>query len=198
MAKAIIFDCFGVLTKDWWREFCATLPEGPVLEKAKELNHQYDAGLISLQDFVAAVHKITGRKPEPIEDIFVSPEPMKNTELLEYIKQLKPKYKIGIISNVGTNWIRDYFLTEEEQALFDDMVLSFEVGTTKPDPRIYEMAAERLGVKPEEVIFIDDLEPYCEAARGVGMQSIVYQDFVQLKTALQKILTDFQTLNSKP
>src|SRR3990167_2198932 len=186
MIKAIIFDCFGVLTKDLWREVCATLPEGPALEKAKELNHQYDAGLISLSDFVEAVHRITGRAPQPIEDIFSSPEPMKNTELLEYIKLLKPKYKIGIISNVGTNWIRDYFLSKEEQALFEQKIISFEAGTTKPDPQIYQLALERLGVKPEEAVFVDDLEPYCAAARAVGMQAINYDNLKQLKTDLEQ------------
>src|SRR3989338_6430000 len=179
MIKAIIFDCFGVLTKDWWREFCATLPEGPALEKAKELNHQYDAGLISLSCLVEAVHRITGRAPQPIEEIFSSPEPMKKTELLEYIKLLKPKYKIGIISNVGTNWIRDYFLSKEEQALFDDMVLSFEAGTTKPDPQIYQLALERLGVKPEEAVFVDGIGRYCRAAEQLGMKSVTYVGFNQ-------------------
>lgn len=188
MIKAIIIDCFGVLTKDWWREFCSTLPEGPVLEKAKELNHQYDAGLLSLTDFVKTLHQVTGREPQPIEDIFSSPEPLKNTELLEYIRRLKLKYKIGLISNVGTNWIRDYFLTKEEQSLFDDMVLSFEAGTTKPDPQIYQMALQRLGIKPEEAIFIDDLEPYCDAARAVGMQAINYDNFKQLKADLEPLL----------
>ncbi|MBI2589247.1 HAD family phosphatase [Candidatus Saccharibacteria bacterium] len=188
MIKAVIFDCFGVLTKDWWREFCASVPPGPGLQKAKELNHLYDAGLISLKEFVAGVEQVTGREPQPIEDIFASPEPIKNTTLLEYIKSLKTGYKIGMISNVGTNWVRDYFLSPEEQRLFDDMVFSFEVGTTKPDPRIYELATKRLGLKPQDCVFIDDIERYCEAARATGMKAILYKDFEQMKTELDKLL----------
>lgn len=188
MIKALIFDCFGVLTKDWWREFCASLPEGPVSDKAHELNRQYDAGLLSLKDFVDEVHKATGRKPQPVEDMVTSPEPMKNTELLGYIRQLKLNYKIGLISNVGTNWIRDYFLTAEEQMLFDNMVMSFEVGMTKPEPEIYKMAAGNLGVEPSECIFIDDIDRYAEAAEAVGMKGIVYENFRQLKTDLDKML----------
>ena len=187
--RAIIFDCFGVLTKDWWREFCDSIEDKEVLHQAKELNHQYDAGLISPQDFTEAVHKLTGRAVKPIEDIFASPEPMKNHELLAYIKELKPKYKIGLISNVGTNWIRDYFLTKEEQALFDDMVLSFEAGTTKPDPKIYQLALDRLGVKPEETVFVDDIGRYCRAAEQLGMKSVTYVGFNQFKTDLEKLLT---------
>lgn len=166
-----------------------SLNDEPARQTAKQLNHQYDAGLISLDDFVKAVNKVTGKAPKPIEDIFTSPEPIKNTQLLRYITGLKPKYKIGLISNVGTNWIRDYFLSKDEQNLFDDMILSFEAGTTKPDPKIYQMALERLGVKPEEAIFVDDIERYCSAAEQVGMKSIIYEDFDQFKTDLNKLLS---------
>lgn len=189
MIKAIIFDCFGVLTKDWWREFCSTLPPGEATRLAHELNHKYDAGEISLKDFVEQVAEATGRRPEPIEDIFTTPEPEKNTVLLEYIGELRQKgFKIGLLSNVGTNWIRDHFLKTDEQALFDDFVLSYEVGVTKPHPEIFEMAAKRLGLKPEQTLFTDDIDSYCEAARAVGMNTIIYQDFNQFKNELEKIL----------
>lgn len=190
MIKAIIFDCFGVLTQDAWRAFCATLPPGEVLEKAHELNHQYDAGVINVEQFLASIKEVTGKSIDLIEDKVNNVEPYKNTELLDLIKQLKPKYKIGLISNVGTNWIRDYFLTEEERALFDDMVLSFEAGTTKPDPKIYQMALERLGVEPAEAVFIDDIDRYCQAAEQVGMKSVEYLNFKQFKKELEKLLRD--------
>ncbi len=189
MIKAIIFDCFGVLTKDWWREFCSTLPPGEITRKAHELNHKYDAGELSLKDFVEQVAEITGRRPEPIEDIFASPEPEKNITLLRYIKELRAKgFKTSLLSNVGTNWIRQDFLSQAEQGLFDDFVLSYETGMTKPHPEIFELAAKRLKLKPEEIIFTDDIESYCVAAEKVGMKAIVYKDFNQFKTELEKIL----------
>lgn len=189
MIKAIIFDCFGVLTKDWWREFCSTIEDADVRRQAHELNVQYDGGSIDLKDFVQQIAEITGRDPGPIEEIFASPEPEKNLVLLKYIGELKKKYKIGLLSNVGTNWIRDYFLTEDENKLFDDMVLSFEAGLTKPDPEIYKLAAQRLGVKPEETIFTDDIDRYCTAAEAIGMKSVVYRDFNQFKAELEKLLS---------
>lgn len=188
MIKAIIFDCFGVLTEDAWRAFCASLPPGEGLQKSKELNHQYDAGLITLKDFVDGVEQATGHESKQIVDIIMHKEFSKNIILIDYIKSLKSHYKIGLISNIATNWVRDDFLSLEEQSLFDDMVLSFEVGTTKPDPRIYEMAANRLGVEPSECVFIDDIERYCQAAQAVGMNAIVYKDFNQMKTDLEALL----------
>ncbi len=188
MIKAIIFDCFGVLTKDWWREFLSSVPAGTGKERAKQLNHQYDAGQMSLQEFAKGVADATDRQPKPIEQMFSVPESLKNTELLDYIKTLKPKYKIGMLSNIGTNWVREVFLTKQEQQLFDDMVFSFEVGATKPDPKIYKTAIERLGVKAEETVFVDDVETYCLSARKLGLHAITYKDFDQMKTELQKIL----------
>ena len=188
MIKAIIFDCFGVLTEDAWLAFCSTLPAGEGLNQAKQLNHQYDAGVLSFDEFIQGVESVTGHKAQEIEDIIMHKDFSKNTALLEYIKNLKNRYKIGLISNIATSWIRDDFLTPEEQSYFDDMVFSFEVGVTKPNPKIYELAAERLGLWPEECIFTDDIERYCQAAEEVGMKSIVYSDFNQMKTELEKVL----------
>jgi putative hydrolase of the HAD superfamily len=85
-------------------------------------------------------------------------EIVKNDVLLDYIRELKKSYKIGMLSNVANNWIRDYFLTEDEQALFDEMIMSFEVGMTKPDPRIFLLACDRLRVGPHEAVLVDDVE----------------------------------------
>lgn len=189
MIKAIIFDCFGVLTRDWWKEFCSTLPPGPVLDKAKQLNHQYDAGLLSIEDFVKALVETTGREPKPIEGIFTSPESEKNIELFNYIKQLKKEYKIAILSNVGTSWIKEVFLTREEQTLFSALVFSYEVGITKPNPKIFQISAEKLEVEPNECVLIDDQPTYCKVAVEVGMKSVVYENFLQMKADLEEILS---------
>ncbi len=189
MIKAVIFDCFGVLTKDWWKDFCDSVPPGPGLEKAKELNHQYDSGAIKLEDFMKGVELATGRALQPVEAIVTSPQATKNTRLMDYIRILGEDYKIGMLSNIGTTWITDSFLNDEEQKLFDAMVFSFQVALTKPNPKIYQIAAQRLRVQPNECVFIDDVERYCEGARAVGMQAIHYRDFEQMKTELDKILS---------
>ena len=187
MIKAIIFDCFGVLTRDSWLAFCDSLPPEANVPRARELNKAYDAGLISKEEFLKGVHEATGAYPEDVE-LIVDNETYKNTHLLELIKELKTRYKIGMLSNIATNWVRETFLTPQEQQLFDAMIFSFEVGTTKPDPQIYQIAAEKLDVEPNECIFIDDIERYCAAAQECGMQAIWYKDFKQTKQELEVLL----------
>lgn len=187
MIKAIIFDCFGVLTTDTWRAFVDSLPPEADIARAKELNHQLDAALITKDEFLEQVQEATGRKPDEVENMLDN-EVAKNTALLDYIGELKEDYLIGMISNVASDWIRKSFLTAEEQELFDEMIFSFEVGMTKPDRRIFMLACERLRVSTHEAVLIDDVGSYIEAAKREGLHGIVYQDLAQLKLELDSIL----------
>lgn len=111
-----------------------------------------------------------------------------NKILLAYIRaKLKPRYKIGIISNAIGDWIGE-ILEDQDIKLFDDIVISYKAGVNKPNPEIYRLALSNLGVKPEEAVFIDDIEAYCEAARAVGMKSIFYQGFEQMESELENLL----------
>lgn len=186
MIQAIIFDCFGVLTADTWREFAATLPEAKRRE-ASELNRQYGAAYLSKKDFLAALKTLTGKLPRDIDEL-LEHEITKNDALLEYIAKLKKTYKIGLLSNVGNNWIRNNFLSDKEQQLFDEFILSYEAKVVKPDPRIFKIAAERLGVEVKNCIMIDDVEYYCDIADSLGMKSVIYHDFVQAKAQIEDIL----------
>jgi epoxide hydrolase-like predicted phosphatase len=102
-----------------------------------------------------------------------------NAELTTYFTGLRPAYRTGIISNsfVGAR--------EREQErygfeqLTDEIIYSHEVGISKPDLRIYEMACERLGVLPEEMIFLDDVEPNVEAAQDLGAHGILFTSTAQ-------------------
>lgn len=188
MIKTIIFDCYGVLTTDRWRLFIDSLPPGPEVEKARDAHHQYDAGLITEAECVQRIFEHTGKRfsetPKATDDV------TKNQPLFDYIRELKQTYKIGMISNVADNWIRDTFLTEDEQKLFDAMIFSYEFGITKPDLDIYKIALKRLGANAQESVFIDDIERFARAATKLGMKGIVYQNFHQLKRELESLLTD--------
>lgn len=183
--KAIIFDCFGVLTADVWREFAAALPEDQQ-GVASELNRSYDAGFISTGQFVDQITDLTGQSPPSVEQ---SPLPVKNLDLLKYIDLLRQDYKIGMLSNIASDWITDNFLTSDEQALFDDMIFSHHVRLIKPDLAIFELAATRLGVEPEDCLMVDDLERNCDGARRAGMTAVLYENLIQAKSDIDKLLS---------
>lgn len=189
MIRAIIFDCFGVLTTDSWHEFRVGL-DPSVQAKASDLNRLFCSGSIDREKFLESVARLANVTKETVADI-VDNELDKNKELLRFIAELRDQgYKIGLLSNVASNWILDVFLTPQEQKLFDSFVFSFEVGMTKPDPRIYRLAADRLGVIPAQCVFIDDIDRLCQAAERVGMKTVVYQNFQQMKPQLQRLLAD--------
>ncbi len=184
MINTIIFDCFGVLTTDLWKAFVDSLPPDADRELLRELNRQLDTGYIERPEFVRKVYELTGKFPQEVEKL-LNNEITKNDALIEEIKKLKTQgYKIGMISNVSSNWIRESLLTRDEQELFDDMVFSFEVQLAKPDSRIFELACSRLDIEPADAIFIDDIERYCAVAESLGMKSIVYTDLSSFRGSI--------------
>jgi HAD superfamily hydrolase (TIGR01509 family) len=68
------------------------------------------------------------------------------------------------------------------------MIISAEVGVAKPDPAIYRIAAERMGVKPEEAIFVDDFIDNVESARAFGLRTIQFKDRQSLYSELATML----------
>jgi putative hydrolase of the HAD superfamily len=189
MIKAIIFDFFGVFTTDTWKVFCAGLPPEANLERARELNRMYDARLITHDDFVQQVIAATGATAQEIAGAQLGGAVI-DTGLIDYIRELKKNYKIAILSNVGTNQIRDKLLSKEEQELIDVFIFSYEVGMVKPDPGIYQIALEKLGVEPNECIFTDDGERNVEAAEALGIKAFLYTDFIQFKHDLQSVIAE--------
>ncbi|HSX18405.1 MAG TPA: HAD-IA family hydrolase [Candidatus Saccharimonadales bacterium] len=112
-----------------------------------------------------------------------------NRRLLDFIQSgLKPKYKIAMISNSSGEGTKE-LLNEDQIELFDELIFSGEVGISKPHPSIFELAAKKLEVTPQECVFIDDSIGHCEGARAAGMQTIFYEDFEQMKQELEELLS---------
>ncbi|XP_036454872.1 acyl-CoA dehydrogenase family member 10-like [Colossoma macropomum] len=75
-----------------------------------------------------------------------------------------------------------------DPSLFDVIVESCRVGLCKPDPRIYQLCADRLGVSPQEAVFLDDLSCNVEAAERVGMHCITVRDPAEAVKELEEVL----------
>lgn len=189
MIMAIIFDCFGVLAVDGWQSYknkhFVGKPE--LLGKARELNRRSDSGQMAYDDFIRQVAQMAGTSEAEFRK---SMEGMEMDEaLLDYIAaELKPHYKIGMLSNVANDWLNARLLNRHKK-LFDAITLSIKTGFVKPDERAYEAALIELGESAENCVFVDDQERNCTAAREVGMQAILYEDLPQLRSELDAILT---------
>ncbi len=75
----------------------------------------------------------------------------------------------GLLSN---SWGTEMYPWDRIDAHFDIAVVSGQVGLRKPDPAIYELALERIGVRAEDCAFVDDLHRNVEVARGLGMYGV--------------------------
>lgn len=105
--------------------------------------------------------------------------------LLAYVDRLrKAGYRLGVLSNAGDDARR--VLTENYPLLdhFEGVVISAEVGLMKPDPRIYLLATDSLGVQLDEALFVDDFIENVEGARQMGMQAIHFVDPEQARREL--------------
>lgn len=96
-------------------------------------------------------------------------------------------YYLVLLSNTNElhfDFIRENFRVIE---LFDDIVLSYRIGYSKPHKEIFIEALKRAGSSPEECIYVDDIEEFSKAAEDLGINSIVYRSTEQLIKGLKKL-----------
>ena len=198
VVRAVMFDVGGVLelTPDLgverrWEEQLG-LPAGALGERLADVWSGGEVGAITEADVHRAVKDRLGLHDQQVEalmgDIWRQYLGTANTELIEYVHGLRPRYRTGIISNsfVGAR--------EREQAaygfedLVDVLVYSHEAGLSKPDARIYTLACDQLGVSPGQAVFVDDLDSRVEGARQAGLQGVLYQDNAQVMAELDALL----------
>lgn len=191
MIKAIIFDCFGVILADSLRLLAEQkLSNDPV--KNNDLKDVVDAavrGLILSKETDQMVAELLDMTIDEYKDKKYGGE-TKNQQLLDYILKLKKEYKIGMLSNVGKGGLESRFSKQELDKYFDVVIASGDVGYAKPEPEIYEITAQKLGVRLDECVFTDDYSYFCEAAVSVGMKAIHYQNLNQFKRELKTFLAN--------
>ncbi|MDN5819121.1 MAG: HAD-IA family hydrolase [bacterium] len=179
MIKAVIFDCFGVLVTDGWIDFCHKYVDSDpeISQQAHDAVKRVDAGIDDYDWFFAELSRLSGQPAQAVRD-HVQTNHL-NQKLFDFIESyLKPDYKIGMLSNVGDNQL-DRLFSQDHQKLFDEIVLSYQVGQVKPAPIMYETVASKLGLTVEECVFIDDQPRFCDGARQVGMKAIDYENPMQ-------------------
>lgn len=189
MIKAVIFDCFGVLLTDAVRQTIEDLTEDDPKksERILELIRQNNRGFITPEESYEQISEVIGITAQEWQQQMLAGE-ARNARLLALIPELKKRYKTALLSNVGKGALTKRFSENELHTLFDVVVASGEVGVMKPDRRIYDITAQRLGVSLSSCVFIDDIESYADAAKEAGMQAIHYTSFRQFEIELEQIL----------
>jgi HAD superfamily hydrolase (TIGR01509 family) len=185
--RAILFDCFGVLYPqaglpffERHRESFSRHPQAWI-----DLNAKIDLGKINREEFYLAQEKITGVPARSIMDEIDSQMNV-DRNLIALIERLKPYYKIGFLSNAGREEIEPIF-RDKIDLLFDATAVSYEVGVLKPDPEIFLVSAQRLGVEPASCLFVDDSKVNIEAAQRVGMKTLLYPTFGEIPSELNEM-----------
>lgn len=191
-AQALIVDYGGVLTVplrttiEPWLELDRIDPErfrtlmrqwfGP--EAADNIGHDLETGRLPpaefQQMFAEQLRRPDGSLPQPeglLDRMFAgfTHDPAM-TDVLRRAR--KHGLKTALLSN---SWGFDY-PREGWSDVFDEVVISGEVGLRKPEPEIYRLAAERLGVPPSQCVFVDDLTPNVRGAVAVGMIGVLHRD----------------------
>ena len=112
-------------------------------------------------------------------------------ELLDLAASLRrpPDFQVAVLSNAATD-LEQHILQDKLGILhrFDLVVNSARVGVRKPDPAIYHLTLDRLGVAPHEAIFVDDMPANVAAAAELGLHAIQFQDQHQAATAIRSVL----------
>jgi len=108
--------------------------------------------------------------------------------MIHRVRELRADgYRTAILTNNIKEWGR-YWKGSIPLDLFDVVVDSCEVGLRKPDPAIFRLTCERLGVAPEAAVFLDDTRRHVESARQVGLHAILVADPLAALAELDAIL----------
>ena len=201
--KAIIFDLGGVIL-DFKAKKTIHAPEAfavmfnePV-EKMQKLLDEYDidkplTGKETSYQFLQNVVKILGSEDD-VDELYALWKKLDfksyecvDWELLEYIKELKKKFKVYVLSD-AFDIVQDDETIKELQSIFDGFFVSYKEGLRKPHKEAFLNLLKKTSLSPEECIFVDDTIINVETARKMGINSLVYKQLKTLKRDLNNLL----------
>ena len=207
MRRAVVSDFGGVLTSPLMGAFLAVQEAdgiplealGRALATVAERDganplFELETGRLTWADFVvrlgAALSDDLGREVRMdgfAERLFAALHP--NEELFAYFRELRERgVRLALCTNNVREWEPRWRTLLPIDELFEVVVDSGFVGIRKPDPGIYELTLERLGLRGEEVVFVDDLEHNVEAGRALGMAGVVFTSTPQARGEIEAAL----------
>lgn len=187
MIKAITFDLDGVYFINGKENFIKSLANLGVSEdearrvflKSDQMNKEYKRGIINDEEYWSWAIKEWNLDlgVEEIKDLLIKGYEV-NDRVVETVKKAREQgYKTCICTNnfpARINGLQKRFGFLKD---FDVVVLSYEIGVTKPDPKIFEELIAKSGFEPSEIVIADDGEANIEAAKTLGINAFFYEDF---------------------
>jgi epoxide hydrolase-like predicted phosphatase len=198
--EAVIFDLGGVLVRTEFPEVRHELArklglEPRALERTVWGGEDWElaqVGTITYEEYWQRVAAALGLStPEELSDFrreYFSGDRV-DRELVHLIERLRKQYKIGLLSNAPDKleiWLENDWGI---RGLFDAIVYSAQVGVAKPDPAMFHLILDRLGLSPSEALFIDDFPRNVEAALALGMKAIRFTGTDALLDELSRYLS---------
>ena len=164
------------------------LPDILAFYKNTDIFYEFECGRISPEQALSSVNTMLGTRFSMEEfdalwsDIFYAKPDMERI-----VRQLRGRYRMFVVSD--TNVLHYQFIKARFPVLdqFEEHILSFEVGVKKPDPRIFEEALRRGGVRAEEAVFIEDKEQNVEGARKLGLVGIRHRSVEETEASLKAL-----------
>jgi epoxide hydrolase-like predicted phosphatase len=183
--KAIIFDFFGVICSDEYWQFVKA-DKNDTDGQFNKLSNDLNLGNISWDDFVDEVARDTGQEEEQVRKMYGSQKI--NPDMVRLIGTLRKKYKTALLTNANKEQLHQIIQGIGLEKVFNEIIVSSDVGMVKPDERIFQLTLSKLQVDPQEAVFIDDISRYVYAAKDIGMSGIVYSDYGQMKAELMRLI----------
>lgn len=155
------------------------------LQAAHPIMRDYETGLMTSEEFftrMCAACQLSVSREDFITAYTQFFTPIPST--YELIRALKPRYKLGLLSNTNEWHFEHGIKPVEVFPLFDTVTLSYEVKAMKPAPEIYYDALRKLDMPAEACVYIDDLEENVVAARNLGMHALHFRSGEQLRASL--------------
>lgn len=195
--KAIIFD-FGDVICFWDEKIIGPdratmhgLPPDSIRETIFEYQrHGGEGKYHSIQDFLDRSDHQTPVTRDLAHQVFQEWEESGavDARIVRLIEQLKPHYKIGLLSNY-TKGLEEALLDKYKiHQLFDAVASSYTIKIRKPQPDAYHQILKLLEVQASQALFVDDKERNVVAAEAIGMQGIIFTGFEDLVEKLEAFL----------
>ncbi|MEY4731692.1 MAG: hypothetical protein RL681_638 [Candidatus Parcubacteria bacterium] len=182
--KVILFDFFGVISTPVYMQVIRKFVPAEGQAKWVRALDELDLGDLPEAKLQEGISAETQVPVASIRDV-ASHAPEVDQELLEYIRELKSRFAVGLLTNIPRTLLED--ILKDDLALFDPAIISSDVHLVKPDPRIFELAIARAGCDPSDILFIDDSERNIEIAAQCGMIAVRYEGLGALEKTIEAL-----------